>query len=265
MRFPEISPVVFSIGPLSLRWYGLMYAISFFSLIHIMRWQSKKGFLPLRSEMVERLFVMLVVFILVGARIFYVVFYGTNQLWSDPLEIVAIWHGGLSFHGGFAGILLASYVVARQSKVPWVSILDTLGLCGPIGLGLGRLGNLINGELYGRVTSVPWGIIFPNGGELPRHPSQLYESLLEGLVLGVFLWALKRHVKRHGILAACFMLGYSFFRIFVEFFREPDSQLGFVLGPFTMGQLLSLGVFVPGVVFLLYSVRRGPAVGSRPQ
>lgn len=260
LQYPQIDPVIFQIGPLALRWYGLMYAISFFTLVTLMRRQAQTGFLPLSEKMVERLFIMLVAFILIGARIFYVLFYATDTIWSDPLEVFAIWHGGLSFHGGFAGILLASYLVARQANVPWVSVLDTLGLCGPIGLALGRIGNFINGELYGRVTTVPWGMVFPNGGPEPRHPSQLYEALLEGVVLGIILWTMKKRVKRHGIIAATFMIGYGVARGFVEFFRQPDAQLGFVLGPFTMGQLLSLGVLIPGVLFLRYSLKHGPHI-----
>lgn len=238
-----------------------MYAVSFFLLVTIMRRQARQKFLPLDQVMVEKLFIYLVVCILAGARLFYVVFYANHSFLDNPLEVFALWHGGMSFHGGFAGILLASYLVARQARVPWVSVLDTLGLVGPIGLGLGRIGNFINGELYGRVASVPWAMVFPaDPTHLPRHPSQLYESLLEGLVLGLFLWWLKKRVKRHGIIAACFMLGYALFRTLVEFVRQPDPQLGFVLGPFTMGQLLSLGVLVPGVLFLRYSVKHGPPI-----
>lgn len=266
-KYPEISPVMIEIGPLALRWYGFMYAVSFYLLINIMRRQSRIGFLPLSEAMVERLFVYLVICILAGARLFYQVFYSTNSFLSNPFESIAIWHGGMSFHGGFAGILFASYLISRKAKVPWVSVLDTLGLVGPLGLGLGRLGNFINGELYGRQTNLPWAMIFPADPlHLPRHPSQLYESLLEGLVLGAFLWVLKRRVKHHGVIAACFMLGYALFRTLVEFVREPDVQLGFVLGPFTMGQLLSLGVLIPGIIFLRYSLKHGPLIthNSKP-
>jgi phosphatidylglycerol:prolipoprotein diacylglycerol transferase len=264
LRYPEISPVMFQIGPVALRWYGFMYAVSFFCLITIMRRQAVGGFLPLSERMVERLFALLVILILACARLFYVIFYSPGIIINDPGEIIAIWHGGMSFHGGFAGILLASWLVARKAKVPWVSVLDTLGLVGPIGLALGRIGNFINGELWGRVTSVPWGMIFPTGGPLPRHPSQIYESLTEGVLLACLLWWLKGRVKRHGVIAACFMLGYAAARIFCEFFREPDVQLGFIIGPFTMGQLLSLGVLVPGILFLRYSLRHGPLI-ERPK
>jgi phosphatidylglycerol:prolipoprotein diacylglycerol transferase len=272
LKYPAISPVIFQVGPVVLRWYGLMYAVSFFTLISIMRRQARLGFLPLSERMVERLFILLVVFILAGARLFYILFYSNifagasspPSIISSPLEALAIWHGGLSFHGGFAGILLASYVISRQAKVPWISIMDTLGLVGPIGLGLGRIGNFINGELYGRATNVPWAMIFPADPlHLPRHPSQLYECFCEGILLGTILWLMKRRVKRHGVIAASFMLGYAFFRSFCELFREPDAQLGFVLGPFTMGQLLSLGVLVPGILFLRYSLKHGPPITLR--
>lgn len=263
LTYPEFSPVIFQIGPVALRWYGMMYAVSFFLLITLMRRQAAAGFLPLKPKYVERLFVFLVLFILAGARIFYVVFYSTTPLWDDPLEAIALWHGGLSFHGGFAGILFASWLISRQARVPWVAVTDTLGLVGPIGLGLGRIGNFINGELYGRPTDVPWAMVFPSDPlKVPRHPSQLYEALLEGLVLGVVLWVMKSRVKRHGIISAVFMLGYAIFRSTVEFFREPDPQLGFVLGPFTMGQLLSIGVLVSGVLFLGYSLKHGPPVNT---
>lgn len=271
IQYPNISPVIFEIGPLTLRWYGLMYAVSFFLLVTIMRRQSLaySGFLPLSERMVERLFVYLVVCILAGARLFYVVFYGDffsgpNNVFDHPLEVLAIWHGGLSFHGGFAGILLASYVVSRQARVPWVSVMDTLALVGPIGLALGRIGNFINGELWGRVTNVPWAMVFPSDPtRLPRHPSQLYESFLEGVVTAALLWTLKGRVKRHGIIASLFMLCYAVFRTTCELFREPDPQLGFVFGSFTMGQILSLGVLVPGILFLRYSLRNGPPINSR--
>lgn len=257
LKYPEMSPVMFKIGPLVLRWYGLMYAISFFSLLSIMRRQAKNGFLPLTSQMVERLFLYLVVSILVGARLFYVVFYNPSLFLDRPSEIFAIWHGGLSFHGGFAGVAVASILISRQAKVPWTAVIDTLALCTPTALGLGRIGNFINGELYGRVTELPWGMVFPKGGPLPRHPSQLYESFLEGIVLGLILWALKRRVKRHGVIAASFMVGYAVARILVEFVREPDPQLGLFLGFFTMGQMLSVALLIAGMICLRYSLRAG--------
>lgn len=263
LKYPDISPVIFEIGPIALRWYGVTYAVSFFTLVTIMRRQAAEGFLPLSEQMVERLFMYLVVLILALARVFYVVFYSPEIIWTNPAEIPAIWHGGMSFHGGFAGILLASLLVSRQAKVPWLSISDTLALVGPIGLFLGRLGNFANGELWGRVTTVPWGMVFPTGGPEPRHPSQLYEAFTEGLLLIVLLWWLKGRVKRHGIIAGVFMIGYAVTRTTCEFFREPDAQLGFILGPFTMGQLLSLGVLIPGVLFLLYARKHGAPIESR--
>jgi phosphatidylglycerol:prolipoprotein diacylglycerol transferase len=261
LKYPEISPVIFSAGPLVLRWYGFMYAVSFFILITVMRRQAARGFLPLSEPMVERLFITLVVFILLGARLFYVLFYSTSTIWKNPAEIFALWHGGMSFHGGFAGSLAAGYWISRKTKTPLMSIIDTMSLVGPIGIFFGRIGNFINGELYGRVTTVPWGMVFPGGGPLPRHPSQLYECLTEGLLLACLLWYLKPRVKRHGIITAVFSIGYAVARTSMEFFREPDAQLGFVLGPFTMGQLLSIfAVLIPGILFLRYSLKHGAPI-----
>ncbi|MEW6055533.1 MAG: prolipoprotein diacylglyceryl transferase [Bdellovibrionota bacterium] len=263
LTFPQISPVIVQIGPLALRWYGLMYAVSFYLLLQLMRKSAQSRFLPLDAILVERLFLYLVVFILAGARVFYVLFYGNSGFLKDPLEIFALWHGGMSFHGGLAGIAIASFLIAKKAKIPWRSVLDTLVLCGPVGIFLGRIGNFINGELYGRVTEVPWGMVFPNAGSLPRHPSQLYEAFFEGLVLTVVLWILRGRVKRYGVLTGVFLVGYALCRIALEFFREPDVQLGFVLGPFTMGQLLSLGILIPGAVLLAKSLKNGPLIEQR--
>jgi len=264
MRFPEISPILIQIGPLALRWYGLMYAISFFILVTVMRKEAARGFLPLNEKWVERLFLFLVFFILGWARIFYVVFYGSDILESgDFFELFALWHGGLSFHGGLFGIALSTFLVSRFARVPWTAIVDTLVLVGPIGIFLGRIGNFINGELFGRVTTVPWGMIFPTGGPDPRHPSQLYEALCEGLILALLLWFLKGRVKRYGILTSVFLMGYGIARFSMEFFRQPDAQLGFILGPFTMGQLLTLGILLPGVGMFLWARKHGPEIRNK--
>ncbi|MBS1125295.1 MAG: lgt, partial [Nitrospirae bacterium] len=175
---------------------------------------------------------------------------------AAPLEALAIWHGGMSFHGGLIGCIVAGLWWCRSKGVdPW-RVADLLVVTAPIGLGLGRLGNFINGELYGRVTDVPWAMVFPSGGPLPRHPSQLYELLLEGVVLFLILWLLRPAVKREGLLTAVFLLCYGAFRFAVEFFREPDVQLGLVAGPFTMGQLLSAATIAAGIVVAVAAGRR---------
>jgi phosphatidylglycerol:prolipoprotein diacylglycerol transferase len=193
----------------------------------------------------------------IGARLGYVIFYDLSAYISHPLEIFAVWHGGMSFHGGFIGSVLAGAWCCDRSKVdPWL-VADLVMVTAPIGLGFGRLGNFINGELFGRVTDMPWGMVFPAGGPLPRHPSQLYEFLLEGIVLFTVLWIMKDRVRRTGLLTALFVMLYGVFRFFAEFFREPDPQLGFIVGPFTMGQLLSsLMVLAGGALLYLRRKRR---------
>jgi phosphatidylglycerol:prolipoprotein diacylglycerol transferase len=175
---------------------------------------------------------------------------------ADPLEVFAIWHGGMSFHGGLIGVLIVGILFSWKNKKSFWKITDLFIVTAPIGLGLGRIGNFINGELYGRVTQVPWGMIFPKGGPLPRHPSQLYESALEGGVLFLILWFLKGRKLPNGGLLAAFLFLYGVFRFFVELFREPDPQLGFILGPFTMGQTLSAFMIFGGIILLLYLRRR---------
>lgn len=182
-------------------------------------------------------------------------FYGWDMVRNDPLEVLAVWHGGMSFHGGlFGGIVAGIWLCNSMGVDPWRTA-DLVLVTAPIGIGLGRLGNFINGELYGRVTDVPWAMVFPTGGPLPRHPSQLYELLLEGVVLFLLLWLLKNAVKRDGLLTAVFLLCYGTFRIIAEFFREPDPQLGFIAGPFTMGQLLSAAMLLAGIIVVVIAVR----------
>lgn len=250
IKYPEISPVMVQIGPIALRWYGFMYAVGFVFLSRTLHRLAAQKFIPLDSAQVEKLFLRLVITPLFLARVFYVLFYEPALL-NEPSEVLAIWHGGLSYHGGFLGVAVASFWSAYEFRgqknvlAVWLSIIDGIALCAPVGVGCGRLGNFINGELFGRVSSVPWAMVFPQGGVLARHPSQLYEFFLEGPLLLFFLWrVLKPRVRRYGFIAMSHLAWYACARIFVEFFREPDAQLGFILGPFTMGQLLSLGIFV---------------------
>jgi phosphatidylglycerol:prolipoprotein diacylglycerol transferase len=179
---------------------------------------------------------------------------------ESPLETIAIWKGGLSFHGGLFGTFLAITYASRKARVPWLSVADTMALCAPIGVCLGRIGNFMNGELWGRVTTVPWGMVFPAAGPLPRHPSQLYESFLEGFVLAVVMWWARKRVKRYGVLTSIFLVGYPVMRIICELFREPDAQLGFIFGPFTMGQLLSAAALAGGLYCLRHTLRHGSPI-----
>jgi phosphatidylglycerol:prolipoprotein diacylglycerol transferase len=181
-----------------------------------------------------------------------VLFYDLGAYLRSPLEIFAVWHGGMSFHGGLIGSVVGGILFCRKYRLNFWQLADIVIVTAPIGLGLGRIGNFINGELYGRVTDVPWGMVFPAGGPLPRHPSQLYEALLEGVVLFGLLWSIKDRSLKPGVLLSLFLILYGLFRFFVEFFREPDPQLGFVLGPFSMGQVLSAGVILAGAALLFY-------------
>lgn len=199
----------------------------------------------------DSLFTWLILGLILGARVGYVLFYDFGNYLKDPLEIFAVWHGGMSFHGGMIGTLLAGYLCCRKYRVDFLSMADLVIVTAPIGLGLGRLGNFINGELFGRVTDAPWGMIFPAGGPFPRHPSQLYEFALEGVLLFIILWALKDRKFASGSLCAFFLILYGLFRFLVEFFREPDVQLGFIAGPFTMGQILSAFTAAAGIALFL--------------
>jgi phosphatidylglycerol:prolipoprotein diacylglycerol transferase len=196
----------------------------------------------------------LILGLLLGARLGYVLFYDLAAYLHHPLEIFAVWHGGMSFHGGLIGSVLAGILFCRKYRVDFWQVSDLVIVTAPIGLGLGRLGNFINGELYGRVTDVPWAMVFPGGGALPRHPSQLYEFFLEGVVLFTVLWVVKDKISRSGLLTSLFLMLYGLFRFTLEFFREPDVQLGYILGPFTMGQLLSSAMIAAGLV--IFFVRK---------
>jgi phosphatidylglycerol---prolipoprotein diacylglyceryl transferase len=259
----NIDPILIELGPLRLSWYGLMYVLGFFASYLLVRYQMKKKDFGITRLEVENLYFYLILGLVIGARLGYVLFYDLKMYLSDPLEIFAIWHGGMSFHGGLIGVLIVGILFAWKNRKSFWKIADLIIVTVPIGLGLGRIGNFINGELYGRVTRVPWGMIFPRGGPLPRHPSQLYESALEGGVLFLILWFLKNRNLPSGGLLALFLSLYGLFRFFVEFFREPDSQLGYILGPFTMGQVLCGFMVIGGVLLLSYLKRRQPDKQSR--
>jgi phosphatidylglycerol:prolipoprotein diacylglycerol transferase len=248
----NINPVLIKLGPFQVGWYGLMYVFGFIASYLLVRYQMEKKAFGISREEVDNLFVYLMLGLIIGGRLGYVLFYDLPIYLNNLLEIFAIWHGGMSFHGGLLGVLTVGIVFCWRHKRSFWKIADLFIVTAPIGLGLGRIGNFINGELYGRATSVPWGMIFPKGGLLPRHPSQLYESALEGGCLFVILWFLKDKKLPSGGLMAVFLFAYGIFRFFVEFFREPDQQLGFILGPLTMGQLLSSLMIISGIVLFFY-------------
>jgi phosphatidylglycerol:prolipoprotein diacylglycerol transferase len=222
----HINPILVELGPFRLSWYGLMYVLGFAASYLLVLYQMKRKDFGISKLEVENLYFYLILGLVLGARLGYVLFYDLKMYLADPLEIVAIWHGGMSFHGGLIGVLIVGIVFCWKSKESFWRVSDLIIVTVPIGLGLGRIGNFINGELYGRATQVPWGMIFPKGGDLPRHPSQLYESGLEGGLLFLILWYLKDRKLPTGSLLALFLLFYGAFRVFVEFFREPDAQIG---------------------------------------
>ena len=259
LAYPEISPILVQIGPLAIRWYALAYLLGIvlgWGLIkHICR---KYGF-KLEKNQLEDLVFYITLGIILGGRFGYVAFYGEKiiQHWYEVFEI---WKGGMSFHGGAIGVIVALFCFARRYKMSFFAISDIVVLVVPIGLFLGRLANFVNDELWGRASDVPWAVRFPNGGFLPRHPSQLYEAFFEGIVMFVVLNCLWRYswVRDHrGLVSGLFAVLYGVFRILMEQFREPDAHMGFFFGSFTMGQLLS----VPFILLGLY----GLFVALRPQ
>ena len=253
----NINPILVELGPIRVGWYGLMYVFGFFASYLLVRYQMKRKDFGVSKLEVENLYFYLILGLIIGARLGYVLFYDIKMYLKDPLEIFAIWHGGMSFHGGLIGVLIVGILFSWKNKKSFLKIADLFIVTAPIGLGFGRIGNFINGELYGRVTQVPWAMIFPTDKDLlPRHPSQLYESALEGGVLFLILWFLKDKKLPTGGLLAIFLSLYGLFRFFVELFREPDPQLGFILGPFTMGQTLSSFMIIGGIILFLYLKRR---------
>jgi len=258
LAYPAIDPIAFQLGPVVVRWYGLAYLSAFVAAFFLMRWLARRWELGLTDDDMLTIVLAAVIGVIVGGRLGYVIFYSGGAYLRNPAEILAIWTGGMSFHGGLAGILIAGAIAARILKVPWLTLCDLGAAAAPVGLFFGRLANFVNDELWGRTTTVPWGVVFPTGGPSPRHPSQIYEALLEGVViLVVMLWlATRKPVPPRGVLLGWLLTLYGAFRIFVEFFREPDVQLGFVSGGLTMGQLLSVPVIVAGVALLAWAYRR---------
>ena len=271
--YPNINPEILRIGPFAIRWYGLMYAVGFASSFILVRYQIKKqgrspksknqaknGTATIPDAFLESFYTYLVFGLIIGARFGYVLFYDLASYWKTPLEIFAVWHGGMSFHGGMIGTLTAGYLCCRKYKVDFWMMSDFVVVTAPIGLAAGRLGNFINGELYGRSTDVPWAMVFPAGGPLPRHPSQLYEFFLEGVLLFTILWLVKDKKHTPGMMTALILVLYGLFRFIVEFFRQPDAQLGFVAGPFTMGQILSVLTSLAGII--LFFLRKSKATAG---
>ena len=254
---PQIDPVAFAVGPLAVRWYGLMYLVGFgmaFLLARSRIKQGKSGNISL--AVLDDLFFFCVLGVVLGGRLGYVLFYKPGYYFSHPLEIVAVWQGGMSFHGGFLGVLLAMLYIARKFRIRWLAITDFIAPLIPLGLAAGRVGNFINGELWGRATDVPWGMVFRGAGPLPRHPSQLYQFALEGMLLFAILWLYSARPRPMGAVSAMFLIGYGVLRFAAEFFREPDDFLGLLAFNLSMGQWLSLPMILAGIAMLAWAGRK---------
>ncbi|MEW6449415.1 MAG: prolipoprotein diacylglyceryl transferase [Pseudomonadota bacterium] len=265
LPFPVIDPVLIAVGPFAVRWYALAYIVGI-----LLGWLYARrlirnerlwgGPAPLTVQDFDDFVLWVTLGIILGGRAGYVLFYNLPHFIANPAEIFQVWHGGMSFHGGFLGCVIAVIAFAKKRGILFLPLGDLTCAVAPIGLFLGRLANFINSELWGRVTDVPWGIVFPNGGSLPRHPSQLYEAALEGLALLILLNIFMRMgaLKRPGTILGAFALFYGMARTFCEFFREPDAQLGFLWGGMTMGMLLSVPLMLIGIALIVWASKRPP-------
>lgn len=252
MEYPVIDPVAVAIGPLVIHWYGLMYLVGFLSAWWLGRLRA--DYLGLNKEDISDLIFYSAIGVIVGGRVGYAIFYGMEQWLSNPLWIFQIWDGGMSFHGGLLGVTAAAVMFARKKRLAFIDVADFIAPLAPIGLGAGRLGNFINQELPGRESDVPWALIFPQLGPEPRHPSALYELMLEGIVLFGLLYWLARNPTRSGFLSGVFLLGYGIFRFTVEFVRMPDAHMDFIaFGWVTMGHLLTVPMIIGGVALVAWS------------
>jgi len=252
--YPEFDPVIFKLSDsLQIRWYGLMYVLGFVIAWVLMRIRTKRLAKWENAEVLNDFFFYIAIGVIVGGRVGYVLFYDLSQLLANPLSLVYFWQAGRSFHGGLLGVLLAVWFFSYKKGMPLLHIADMLSPAVPIALGLGRVGNFINGELWGRVTDVPWAFVFPHVDNLARHPAQIYAILLEGVLLFSILWHFSSKPRKLGSVTGLFLLGYGCIRFFEEFFRQPDSQYGFIAFDWvTMGQLLSLPMVIFGVILLVY-------------
>ncbi len=269
LPFPMIDPIALELGPLAIRWYGLAYLTGILLGWYYARklaanaalWGGRPA--PMTPLDLDDFLLWAVVGIIVGGRVGYAIFYKPAVYLDDPLAFFRIWEGGMSFHGGLAGTIVAMALFARRRGISALSLFDVIGASATFGLFFGRIANFINAELYGRVTDVPWAMVFPGGGPQPRHPSQLYEAALEGVVLFLVLRLLTHKagaLRYPGLVGGSFFAGYGLARFAVEFARQPDAHIGFIAGFLTMGMILSLPMFAIGIAAIIWVRRRGPAV-----
>jgi phosphatidylglycerol:prolipoprotein diacylglycerol transferase len=259
--YPAIDPILVSFGPFAIRWYALAYIAGL-----VLGWRyclaiARRPPQVARPEDVDDFLVWATLGVVLGGRIGYVLFYNPGFYFTHPSQIVMLWHGGMSFHGGALGVIVALVLFCRQRHIRLLAFSDIIVCAVPIGLFFGRIANFINGELWGRVTDVPWAMVFPRAGPLPRHPSELYEAFMEGILLFILLFVLQRHTsarQRPGTLCGVFLTGYAIARIIGELFRQPDPQLGFLFWGITMGQVLSVPLLIAGLYLLLRARRAAP-------
>jgi len=252
--FPQIDPVLIAFGPIAIRWYSLAYIAGLVLGWRYLRFLAARSAAAIKDADIDDYLVWATMGVIFGGRLGYVLFYQFGYFFDNMLQIFAVWRGGMSFHGGFLGGVILSLIFCRQRKIPPLIFGDLVACVAPIGLFFGRLANFINGELFGRVSDAPWAIVFPRGGPFPRHPSQLYEAALEGLVLFLLLalvWCMPNLRQRAGLLTGVFVTGYATSRTIVEFFRQPDEHLGFLTLGATMGQWLTLPMFLVGLFLIV--------------
>ena len=260
LTYPDIDPVIFGLGPLKIRWYGLMYVIGFLLAWWLARRRAQRSWSLIKPGQVDDLVFYAMLGVILGGRIGYAVFYGTDQLLSDPLYLFRITEGGMSFHGGLAGVMIAMWLFARKLGVSAWGVMDFVAPLTPLGLFFGRIGNFINGELWGKPTTLPWGF---NVDGVVLHPSMLYEAILEGLVLFFIVWSFSSRVRPYMSVSGLFLLGYGLFRFAIEFVRVPDNHLGYLaLDWVTMGQLLSLPMIIGGATLIWLAYRRPRAASA---
>lgn len=255
LTYPIIDPVLVEIGPFAIRWYALAYVagvvLGYRTILHL---ASRWGIFSLNKDARDNIIFAAILGIIIGGRLGYILFYQFDYYLAHPLDILKIWQGGMAFHGGILGVIIAFYLFTRRYHLPYLSFMDAVACAAPIGLFFGRIANFINGELYGRVSTVPWAMVFPHGGPDARHPSQLYEAGLEGIVLFLLLYFISRFThayKYAGLLSGLFLIGYAIARFAVEFFREPDEQLGLLFLGASMGQLLCLPMLLAGLMLAI--------------
>lgn len=263
LTYPHIDPIALSLGPLKVHWYGLMYAIGFVGAWLLALYRARRLNSGWTEEQVSDLIFYTALGVIIGGRVGYMLFYDFHTLINNPLTLFKIWQGGMAFHGGLLGVVVAVWLLTRKFKKSFATIADFVAPLVPIGLGAGRIGNFINGELWGRVTDVPWAMVFPNAGSVTRHPSQIYEFLLEGVVLFTVLLIYSNKPKPRLAVSGLFLVLYGIFRIIVEFFRMPDAPIGYIaFGWLTEGQLLSVPMIIGGVIMVIYAYRKNAIINQ---